>query len=69
MSFRCSVCGYVFEGDALPDSFVCPVCHQSEKFEQLSDTAPAAQEENTKEVSYGNTRCSNGNHRGGSGIR
>ena len=26
--WRCSVCGYVYEGDELPDPFTCPVCKQ-----------------------------------------
>ena len=24
--FVCSVCGYVYEGDVLPDDFICPLC-------------------------------------------
>lgn len=24
--FRCTVCGYEYEGDELPDDFVCPLC-------------------------------------------
>ncbi len=24
--FVCNICGYVFEGDALPDGFTCPLC-------------------------------------------
>lgn len=26
--FVCSICGYVYEGDGLPEDFVCPVCKQ-----------------------------------------
>ena len=25
--FRCTVCGYVYEGDTLPEDFTCPICH------------------------------------------
>ena len=25
-SWVCSVCGYIYEGEELPDDFVCPVC-------------------------------------------
>ena len=32
MSFRCKVCGYVYEGDQLPEGFVCPVCHKDASF-------------------------------------
>lgn len=24
--FVCNICGYVYEGDTLPDDFVCPIC-------------------------------------------
>ncbi len=38
MKWRCSVCGYVYEGDELPDDFVCPVCQQpAEVFEKVED--------------------------------
>ena len=30
--FVCAVCGYVYEGDALPEDFVCPVCGVSKEF-------------------------------------
>ncbi len=25
--YRCTICGYIYEGDSLPEDFVCPVCH------------------------------------------
>lgn len=35
--FVCKVCGYVYEGDTLPDDFVCPLCkHGVADFEPLS---------------------------------
>ena len=34
--YRCKICGYVYEGDPLPDDFVCPWCkHGAEDFEPL----------------------------------
>ena len=24
--YRCTICGYVYEGDELPDDYVCPIC-------------------------------------------
>ena len=24
--FVCKVCGYIYEGDVLPDDFICPLC-------------------------------------------
>ena len=35
--FVCVVCGYVYEGDELPDDFVCPLCkHGAADFEPIS---------------------------------
>ena len=32
----CGLCGYVYEGETLPEGFTCPVCHAgAEKFETL----------------------------------
>jgi len=32
----CKVCGYVYEGDVLPDDFICPLCkHGASDFEKL----------------------------------
>ena len=40
MKYRCSVCGYIYEGDSIPEDFTCPVCHQSaDKFAPLEDMA------------------------------
>ena len=34
--FVCKICGYVYEGDELPDDFICPLCkHGVEDFEPL----------------------------------
>ena len=34
--FVCKVCGYVYEGDVLPDDFVCPLCkHGAIDFEPI----------------------------------
>ena len=45
--FRCTVCGYVYEGDALPEGYLCPLCkHGAEDFmkicEEDASPAPAA---------------------------
>jgi flavin reductase (DIM6/NTAB) family NADH-FMN oxidoreductase RutF len=35
--FICKVCGYIYEGETLPDDFVCPVCkHPASDFEPLA---------------------------------
>ena len=32
----CSVCGYIYEGDTLPDDFICPLCkHGAADFEPI----------------------------------
>lgn len=34
--YVCTVCGYVYEGDPLPDDFICPVCkHGASDFVKL----------------------------------
>ena len=34
--FRCTVCGYIYEGEELPQDYICPLCkHGAEDFEAL----------------------------------
>lgn len=34
--YMCKICGYVYEGDTLPEDFVCPLCkHGAEDFEEV----------------------------------
>ena len=34
--YVCKICGYVYEGDTLPDDFICPLCkHGEEDFEKI----------------------------------
>lgn len=34
--YRCTVCGYVYEGESLPPDFRCPLCNApAEKFEKI----------------------------------
>ena len=34
--FVCKICGYVYEGDTLPDDFICPLCkHPASDFEEI----------------------------------
>lgn len=34
--FVCEICGYVYEGDELPEDFVCPICkHSADAFKPL----------------------------------
>lgn len=30
-TWTCSVCGYVYEGDEVPDDFICPLCHHGKE--------------------------------------
>jgi len=35
--FVCKICGYIYEGDTLPEDFICPLCkHGAADFEPLS---------------------------------
>ncbi|MBP3521596.1 MAG: flavin reductase [Oscillospiraceae bacterium] len=32
----CKVCGYIYEGDTLPEDYICPICkHPAEDFEEM----------------------------------
>ncbi len=34
--YVCKICGYVYEGDTLPDDFICPLCkHGADDFEKI----------------------------------
>ncbi|MBQ8884505.1 MAG: flavin reductase [Oscillospiraceae bacterium] len=34
--FVCTICGYIYEGDVLPDDFICPLCkHGASDFEEI----------------------------------
>jgi ferredoxin hydrogenase len=34
--FRCKVCGYIYEGEALPEKYVCPLCKRpASMFEEV----------------------------------
>lgn len=36
--WECKVCGYIYEGDELPDDLICPLCkHGKDDFVELSD--------------------------------
>jgi flavin reductase (DIM6/NTAB) family NADH-FMN oxidoreductase RutF/rubredoxin len=35
--WRCTICGYIYEGEELPEDYVCPLCkHGPEAFEKIS---------------------------------
>ena len=34
--YRCKICGYIYEGEPLPDDFICPLCkHGVQDFEKI----------------------------------
>lgn len=34
--YRCKICGYVYEGEILPDNYICPLCkHGPDDFEKI----------------------------------
>lgn len=44
--WKCSICGYIYEGEELPADFVCPICKQgADKFVKIEDT-PAGEVKN-----------------------
>ena len=35
--WRCRICGYVYEGDPLPEDYICPICkHPASDFEKVT---------------------------------
>ena len=36
--WKCKVCGYIYEGETLPEDFTCPICKQpASAFELIED--------------------------------
>lgn len=34
--YRCKICGFVYEGEPLPDDYICPICkHPASDFEKI----------------------------------
>ena len=34
--YRCKICNYVYEGETLPDDYICPICkHSADDFEKI----------------------------------
>lgn len=49
----CRICGYVYNGDPLPEDFVCPLCkHGAEDFEKREQTKPEQKPAQTGEKKY-----------------
>jgi rubrerythrin len=41
--WRCRICGYIYEGEVLPDDFICPICkHPASDFEKVVEGPAAA---------------------------
>ncbi len=37
VGFVCKICGYIYEGETLPDDFICPLCkHGASDFEPIA---------------------------------
>ncbi|MCI7322829.1 MAG: [FeFe] hydrogenase, group A [Lachnospiraceae bacterium] len=40
--WKCKICGYIYEGDVLPEDYVCPVCKQpASAFEKIEEQKPS----------------------------
>lgn len=54
--WKCSVCGYIYEGEELPADFICPLCkHPASDFEKIT-IAETAKEENSMNNKYSGTQ-------------
>ena len=50
--YVCTICGWVYEGDTLPDDIVCPLCkHGADVFEKIEPETPT-----TENISYAGTK-------------
>ena len=56
--WRCTVCNHVYEGEELPDDYICPICkHGKEDFEKIGGEAvPQKVEEVKPEVTVGGAK-------------
>ncbi len=44
--YRCKVCGYIYEGDQLPEDYVCPICKKGiEVFEEVKEAKASSAKE------------------------
>ena len=49
--WRCTICGYEYVGEELPEDFVCPLCkHPASDFEKVVITVAAEKTEKTEEI-------------------
>ena len=57
--FVCKVCGFVYEGDELPEDYICPLCkHGAVDFEPIEQETKVVVENNTKEeVAFKKYEC------------
>ena len=55
--WRCTVCNHVYEGENLPDDYVCPICkHGKEDFEKIGGEAAPKVEEVKPETTVGGSK-------------
>ena len=64
--WKCKVCGYIYEGESLPEDFVCPVCKQpASSFKKIEESAPTNKyagtqtEKNLQEAFAGESQARN----------
>ena len=55
--WRCTVCNHVYEGENLPDDYICPICkHGKEDFEKIGGEAAPKVEEVKPETTVGGAK-------------
>ena len=55
--WRCTVCNHVYEGEELPDDYICPICkHGKEDFEKIGGEATPKVEEVKPEATVGGAK-------------
>ena len=55
--WRCTVCNHVYEGENLPEDYICPICkHGAEDFEQIGAESAPIKVEEPKPATVGGTK-------------
>ena len=39
-TWTCTICGYVYEGNEVPDDYLCPICKHGKEYFVLNETTP-----------------------------
>ncbi|MBR5496285.1 MAG: flavin reductase [Oscillospiraceae bacterium] len=53
----CKICGYIYEGDPIPDDYICPLCkHPASDFEKIEKIVQTKENTNMAQNKYAGTK-------------